>query len=86
MRTTKEILQKVREKVLERHLNDRTTFMCNIVDNFYFKDLITHEESNKVIKYMKSNKPKKTSGMYAWYGPGELNKRIKWLDKHINKL
>lgn len=68
--------------------------LCYFNDRLRCRDLITDDEHNVIHKYIRYNRPSKFSSWNAFWNcnnlfywtPGDVEHRVKWLNKHINKL
>lgn len=87
MRTTKELL-----KVVLNNINMITGGLCGIVNELYNIDIISFEESKKLLEYIKDNRPQKGSRLYQYRSPITIawywticakEPRIRWLKYHI---
>lgn len=88
MRTIKELL----ELMLDNQ-SSFTTGLCNWVHSLRYLDKMSFEECRLLSKYVRENRPSKFSSIDAWnrrnsgyyWLYGDINPRIKWIKKHINK-
>lgn len=87
-------MKKEREisELLELMLDHQEYFnngLCIWINNIQWHHYITWRESRKLRKYIKENRPKNIYWLirYGYYWKsGDINPRIKWINKHIKKL
>ena len=85
MRTIKELLQILREEILnDTYRWKASSFMCVLANTLHLKRIITGQEYQKLSNYLASNKPEETRLDGGWFPPGEKKPRLLWLDYHID--
>jgi hypothetical protein len=85
-RTVKELL-----RVMLKHQDLFDTGLCDWVYRLYSTHLITSKECNNLLRYIDNNEPLKIKFFPLWYDryywkKGDIKPRIKWINKHRDKL
>ena len=89
MRSIKELLElMLSQKQLYR------SGLCRWVQDIYSKDIISWEESEALLLYIRTNRPSAFSSISAfkrrnstfYWELRDIKPRLKWLEKHIKKL
>ena len=87
MRTIKELLELMLEN--KQFFKDG---LCVWSESMYFKKIITPFEYRRLMDYIDSNKPtffenpRYYFSMSYYWKRGNINPRLKWIEKHIKKL
>lgn len=90
MRNEKELLQ-----LMLRHQEYFSLGLCSWICNILiFEKIITKEECRLLLDYIEKNRPSiyssidayKNRGRHFYWKEGNINPRIKWINKHIKKL
>lgn len=87
MRTIKELLELMLEN---KHLF--RIGLCGWALDMYFTkkstEKISYDEYCELLEYIEKNKPITLDSLTLdtyWWKPGDINPRIKWIEKHIKK-
>jgi hypothetical protein len=84
MKITKELLIKLRDQAILSH-KERFFGLCCVIEELKYLDLISNQEYFELNNWLKLNLPKYTFGLYCWEKK-DIESRVKWLNKHIDKL
>jgi hypothetical protein len=77
------------KELLELMLSHQSLFrdgLCVYIYAMYVKDLITFLEYEILKNYLHKNKPKHTYNVLHWWPVGEIQPRIEWINKQLEKL
>lgn len=82
------------KELLELMLNNQQYFkygLCSWVYRLYDDNLIDDNHLEILLNYIDDNKPRRFVYFHRWsrthyWKPGKIKPRIKWIEKHINKL
>lgn len=89
MRTEKQLLE-----LMLANIHLFSIGLCYHNDRLHCRGLITTDEHYLIYQYIKTNRPSKFSSWNAFWNcnnlfywtPGDVEHRVKWLNKHIKKL
>lgn len=93
-RTLSTLLILLREHIKKYGVHEKG--LCHLIDDMFFYNHINNQEFDKLSNYINDNPPinfyrivrklgLKFQDNYHWE-PGNMEVRIKWLNKHIKKL
>lgn len=93
MRNIKELLELVRDQIVNKRYMDRGHWgLCSVVAYLYNRQTINGDEYYMLSDYIDNHKPflyyfRKFSTFPGHYWtPGKARPRLRWLNKHIKKL
>ncbi len=98
MRTIKELLELLREKLPTYLRTYNSGGMCSVAYNLVWRDQISRGELDLLLDYINSNKPEELIPALIcpeapffdvnkhWWTPCSIEPRIAWLNEQIEKL